>query len=293
MARVGIIGAGNMGSAFARLLMKHDIPIAVHSRRHDTCAALAVETGGETAGSVAELVDQTEIVLGCLRDRAAIEEMYFGRAGLAVAKRSTTVVELSTLGPEMIADLQSQVVAAGHDFVYAAVAGMPMDVAAGRALVLVAGPAAAVEAVLPVISKLGTVERVGEHPEGAAAMKLAFNMMVFASICSISEAMVAAERSGIARARAFDLLAASPGAPAMLRYRREQFVNPATATVQATIGNAAMVSTAICEMLDRLGLTLPQANLTAATFAAAVDAGHGTGDVSRMAEYIKEQHASA
>ena len=291
MTRVGIIGAGNMGTAFARLLDRAGFALEVYSRRQDASAALRTEVGGEIAATPAQLVDGVDIVLGCLRDIDAIEVTYFGPAGVTAASRPGIMVELCTLGPETVADLAARIVAAGHAFVYAAVAGLPMDVAAGRARILVAGAQPAVAAALPVLSALGRVERIGADPEAAATMKLAMNMMVFSSICSTSEALLAAERGGIARETAFDLLAGSPGAPAMLRHRREHFLDPDNARVQATIGVAAKDFAAIGAMLDRLGLNFPQATVNAAMFAHAVDAGYGDRDSSRMITYLTEQQA--
>ena len=291
MIRVGIIGAGRMGTAFARLLDQAGFALAVHSRRHDACTALQAELGCAVADTPAQLADGVDIVLGCLRDIDAIEQTYFAPTGLAAATRPAVVVELCTLGPDIVADLAARIAAAGHSFVYAAVAGLPMDVAAGRALILAAGAQPAVAAALPVLSALGRVERIGADSDAAATMKLAMNMMVFSSICSTSEALLAAERGGIARETAFDLLAGSPGAPAMLRHRREHFLDPDNARVQATIGVAAKDFAAIGAMLDRLGLNFPQATVNAAMFAHAVDAGYGDRDSSRMITYLTEQQA--
>lgn len=293
MTRIGIIGAGNMGTAFARLLHRQGFVLAVYSRRYEASAALRDELGSGIAATLAELADGADVLLGCLRDGDAIEQTYFGPHGLAAATRPCILAELGTLGPDAVAALQARVLAAGHDFVYAAAAGLPMDVAAGRARILVAGAPGAVEAALPVLSVLGRVERIGTHPDAAATMKLVMNMMVFSSICSVSEALLAAERSGVARGTAFDLLADSPGAPAMLRHRRAHFVDPDDAPVQATIGVAAKVFGAIGALLDRLGLDLPQTRINAATFADAVQAGYGEQDSSRMAAYLAERQAPA
>lgn len=198
-----------MGTAFARLLHRRGFGLSVYARRPEASAPLHAELDSASAASPAALADGSDILLGCLRDLAAIEETYFGPAGLTAATRPVIVVELSTLGPDQVAKLQARVIAAGHGFVYAAAAGLPMDVAAGRALLLVAGAEPAVAAALPVLSVLGRVKRIGFRPDAAATLKLAMNMMVFSSICGISEALLAAERSGIARDVAFDLLADS------------------------------------------------------------------------------------
>ena len=291
MTRIGILGAGRMGCAFAGLLHRAGFPLAVHSRRLSSSAALQAEIGSDIADTQAELVERSDVVLGCLRDSEAINETYFGATGLFTAARPALIVELCTLEPAIIARLSARITAAGHSFVYAAVAGLPMDVAAGRALFLVAGAQPAVTAASPVLSALGRVEQIGTAPEAAATMKLTMNMMVFSSICCVSEALVAAERSGIARERAFDLLAHSPGAPAMLRHRREHFINPETAGVQATIGMAAKDLTAIGAMLDRLGMDAPQARINAALFADAVAAGYRASDSSQMVTFLRKRQA--
>lgn len=291
MTRVGIIGAGRMGTAFARLLHGQEIALSVHSRRRDASAALQAELGSAVADTLGRLADDADVLLGCLRDYDAIQQTYFGPAGLLTAGRPSVLVELCTLGPDKVAELRAAVGATGHRFVYAAVAGLPMDVAAGRALFLVAGEPPSVAAALPVLSALGRVEQIGTTADAAATMKLAMNMLVFSSICSVAEALLAAERSGVARGVAFDLLAGSPGAPAMLRHRRQHFVDSDTATVQATIGVAAKDFSAIGTMLDGLGLDLPQATINAATFADAVDRGYGDRDVSHIVAYLADRQS--
>jgi pyrroline-5-carboxylate reductase len=87
--KVGLIGAGNMGSALARGLGK---PVLVTDAIPEKAEALAAEVGGEAVGSNAELADRADVVVLCHKPAqlAEVAEEIAGSARVVVSILAAT-----------------------------------------------------------------------------------------------------------------------------------------------------------------------------------------------------------
>ncbi|HWY02509.1 MAG TPA: NAD(P)-binding domain-containing protein, partial [Candidatus Acidoferrum sp.] len=98
--KVGFIGLGNMGSRIAQRLLDHGYRVSVYDRNRAQTEAVAAH-GGIAAKSVLELARSSDVVLSCLTNDEAVQNVYTGPEGvLAGAKPGTVVLEMSTISPE-------------------------------------------------------------------------------------------------------------------------------------------------------------------------------------------------
>ena len=79
--RIGLAGAGKMGSAMARRLMSSGQQVTVWNRTAARAQGL-LDEGAAWASTPAELAATCDIVLTMLIDDAALDEVYLGAAGL-------------------------------------------------------------------------------------------------------------------------------------------------------------------------------------------------------------------
>src|ERR671935_693275 len=142
-------------------------------------------------------------------DPGALRDVTEGEDGVAAgAGEGTTVVEMSTVGPDAVHRLAS-VLGARAGLLDAPVLGSRSEAESGTLTVFVGGPEELVARWTPLLSVLGSPLHVGPLGSGAAA-KLAANTTLVGTIGVLGEALALADGLGLSREKAFDVLAATP-----------------------------------------------------------------------------------
>lgn len=224
--RVGFAGMGQMGVPMARNLLRARFPLTVYNRTRERCEALARE-GARVAGSPAELAEGADLAVTMLADAEAVRAVVAGDAGLLERMPAgATMVEMSTIGPVAARELAARTASARVGWLDAPVSGSVALAEAGTLTTMVGGELATFERARPALEAMTRAQhRLG--PAGAgAAMKLAVNLLIASSAQAISEALVLAERSGIERADAYEVVASSAVASPFVDYKRAAFLAP-------------------------------------------------------------------
>ena len=195
--RIAFLGLGKMGSAVARLLLKHDHQLTVWNRTASRAEELGKE-GATVAHSAEEAAVDAEVVFSMLMDDAALEELVH-RGGVLKAMREDAIhVSLSTISVGLSKRLTDEHLSRGQHFVGAPVFGRPNVAEQGRLWVAVGGKAEPVARVRPVLEQFSRgVSVVSDQPWSAYALKLGGNFLITAMIASLTEGMVYAEKLGI------------------------------------------------------------------------------------------------
>ena len=168
---IGFIGIGTMGARMAMRLLDAGFEVLVWNRTPDRCEALLAR-GAEEVDSVPELVEACDILLLCLPDASAVEEVVFGPEGVAgVADEEQLLVDLSGIDAEatrrFARELQAQ---SGAGWVDAPASGGPAAAAAGTLTLMAGGTEDDVERARPVLECLGrNVTHMGESGSGQLA----------------------------------------------------------------------------------------------------------------------------
>jgi 3-hydroxyisobutyrate dehydrogenase/2-hydroxy-3-oxopropionate reductase len=191
--RIAILGTGKMGSAIATRLSGAGYDVVLWNRTRSRAEALGLGTVTDTPAAAARHAD---VVVSSLTGPEAVLAAYLGRHGALTAGNGKRFVEMSTAGPDVVADLAAHVTEAGGTLVDAPLLGAPPVVRAGEAAILVGGADEDVAAVSPLLSVLGAVRHVG--PLGSAArLKLIANSMLADVILAAAELQVAGEGAGL------------------------------------------------------------------------------------------------
>jgi 3-hydroxyisobutyrate dehydrogenase-like beta-hydroxyacid dehydrogenase len=205
---VGVIGLGTMGGRIARRLLDRGRAVVVWNRTRQR-AADAEAAGATVADGPADLAARCPTVLVMVTDGAALAAVTEGPTGcLAGARDGSLVVDLSTVG----AAAQRRLAAAlppGVGHVHAPVLGSAAEAASGRLTIFAGGEPAAVRRATQVLALLGTVVEVGSV-EDAAAAKLVANAGLLGVVALLGEVVALADRLGLRRDRAFEVLASTP-----------------------------------------------------------------------------------
>jgi len=219
MAEVGYVGLGVMGSGVAKRLLDAGHAVTGWNRTKEKAEGL-LEAGMQWGETPCEVAERSEIVFTMVTNTAAVKAVTDGPdgilAGLAPGK---VYVDMSTASPDNTRALAGRVVAIGAHMLDAPVSGSVITLEQGKLSVMVGGDEDVFARVLPVLEAIGPkVFHVG--PNGAAVtMKIATNLSLAVQMLAFSEGVLIAEKSGIAREKAVEVLLASVIASPMVSYR--------------------------------------------------------------------------
>jgi 3-hydroxyisobutyrate dehydrogenase-like beta-hydroxyacid dehydrogenase len=287
---VAVIGTGRMGAAMAARLRAAGVAVTVYNRTAERARRVAEATGAAVAETAREAAAAAPVVLVSLADDRAVTSAYQGPDGIvAGVSPGTVVADTSTIDPRTARDMGDLVAARGAGLLDAPVSGSVPSVERGELTVLAGGDPADLERARPVLGILARqIFHVG--PAGAGAtMKLAVNSVVHALNQALSEALVLAERAGIRRGVAYDVLAASAAGAPFVHYKRAAFERPDETPVAFTLDLVAKDLDLILGLAARVGAPMEQAAANRAAVAAAIRAGMGERDMSAIAEVLRRR----
>jgi 3-hydroxyisobutyrate dehydrogenase-like beta-hydroxyacid dehydrogenase len=219
MAELGYVGLGVMGSGVVRRLLAAGHTVTVWNRTREKAAPL-LDAGARWADSPRDAAERSEIVFTMVTNTAAVRAVTEGPDGiLAGLERDKVYIDMSTASPANTRDLAERVAAVGAQMLDAPVSGSVITLEEGKLSIMVGGDADAFQRVEPVLEAIGPrVFHLG--PNGAAVtMKIALNLSLAVQMLAFSEGVLLAEKTGISRERAVEVMLASVIASPMVVYR--------------------------------------------------------------------------
>jgi 3-hydroxyisobutyrate dehydrogenase/2-hydroxy-3-oxopropionate reductase len=286
--RVALIGAGRMGSAMAGRVVGAGHDVVVFNRTRSRAEEAAGRTGAPVANTAREAAESAEVCLVSLADDAAAMATYLDDNGLIAGLQPGAVVcDASTLAPATIRGLAPLVAQKDATLLDTTVSGSVSVVEAGNLAVMVGGDPSALERARPVLDAFAkSIFHLGEVGAGAT-MKLAINSLIHSLNVAVSEALVLAEKAGLAREMVYDIFeAGATGAP-YVKYKREAFLKPGEVPVAFSLGLVAKDWELIHELAQQVGARVDQAEASRQLVAEAVQAGMGERDISDVAEFLR------
>ncbi|HVC86261.1 MAG TPA: NAD(P)-dependent oxidoreductase [Gaiellaceae bacterium] len=219
MAEVGYVGLGVMGGGVAKRLLDAGHRVTGWNRTKEKAQWL-IDAGMKWGETPREVAEQSEIVFTMVTNTVAVRAVTEGPDGLLAGLAPGKVyIDMSTASPDNSRALAARVAELGADMLDAPVSGSVITLEQGKLSVMVGGDEAVAERVRPVLEAIGPkVIHVG--PNGAAVtMKIATNLSLAVQMLAFSEGVLLAEKSGITREKAVEVLLASVISSPMIAYR--------------------------------------------------------------------------
>ncbi|HET7263157.1 MAG TPA: NAD(P)-dependent oxidoreductase [bacterium] len=287
MAYLGFVGLGAMGGRIAKRLL--DAGHTVTGFNRTAAKARWLEQAGLTLAPAPRAVAATaEITFSMVTDTGALRAVTEGPDGiLAGLGPGKVYVDMSTVSPRISRELAARVRERGAAMLDAPVSGSLVTLEEGRLSIMVGGDREVVERVRPVLLAIGpVVTHVGENGQ-AALMKVATNLNLGAQVLAFCEAVLLAEKGGIARKTAVHVLLNSAIASPMLKYRGPFVLEmPAEAWFDCTMMQKDLVLAA--EMGRVLGVPLPTTAVANEWLTAARAMGLAEQDFAAMFDVLAE-----
>jgi 3-hydroxyisobutyrate dehydrogenase-like beta-hydroxyacid dehydrogenase len=217
-ATIGFVGLGHMGGNMAARLLAAGHPVYGEARSREHAQPL-VDQGLEWRNTPREVAQAAEILFTSVPDDSALEAVASGPDGIVAGLTAGKVwVDMSTVSPRASRELAKRVQARGAAMLDVPVSGSVPQVQAGTLTIIVGGDAQAYARVEPILRELGTPTHVGENGQGLV-LKLAINVSLAAQMLAFSEGLLLAERAGIDRKLAVDVMTHSAIGSPMLKAR--------------------------------------------------------------------------
>ena len=282
MANVGFIGLGTMGGPMAQRLLDAGYTVTGYNRTQSRAQWL-MDLGMRWAGSPRAVAEAADVTFTMLRDTQALEDVAAGPDGLVAGLGPGKIyVDMSTVSPDASRTLAGRVAETGAQMLDAPVSGSSVTLLAGRLSIMAGGDREVFEQVKPILQAIGpTVNYVGGNGL-AVAMKVATNLSLPVQVLAFCESILLAEKSGIPRETAIEVLLNSVVASPALQYRIPLILDPPEEPLFDVNMMQKDLKLAL-EMGEALGVPLPTTALSNQWLTAA--RGWGVGDQDFVALY--------
>jgi len=219
MANLGFIGLGAMGGRVVKRLLDAGHTVTGYNRTRARAQWL-LDAGmrwGETPRAVAEAVD---VVFTMVTDTSALYSVVDGEDGiLAGLVAGKIYIDMSTISPAASRQLAERVAETGAHMLDSPVSGSVITLEQGNLSLMVGGDQAVFEQVKPILLDIGPkINHVGKNGQ-AVLMKVAINLNLQVQILGFFEGLVLAEKGGIPRETALEVMLNSVIASPSLKYR--------------------------------------------------------------------------
>ena len=218
--KIGFVGLGHMGGNMAARFLAAGYTVYGESRDRGDADEL-VHEGLQWRDTPREVAEASDVLITSLPDDDVLESGGVGRDGILAGLAEPKIwVDMSTVSPRASRELAERVRALGAAMLDAPVSGSVPQVQAGTLTIMVGGDEQAYARVEPILRELGTPTHIGENGQGLV-LKLAINISLAVQMLAFAEGLVLAERSGIDRKLAVDVMTESAIGSPMLKARAE------------------------------------------------------------------------
>jgi len=219
MANLGFVGLGVMGSEMVNRLLSKGHSVIGYNRTRAKADWL-IKKGMKWADSPKAVAASVDVIFSMVSNSIALQAIVEGPDGiLAGLTPGKICVDISTVSPEYSRSVAEKVRAKGADMVDAPVSGSVITLQEGKLSVMVGGRKSTFDKIKPLLEDIGPkVTYVGDNGL-ALVLKIACNLSLAVQMLAFSEGVLLAEKSGIPRGIAVDVLANSAIASPMIKYR--------------------------------------------------------------------------
>jgi 3-hydroxyisobutyrate dehydrogenase-like beta-hydroxyacid dehydrogenase len=219
MANLGFVGLGVMGSQMVNRLIDKGHLVTGYNRTRAKAEWL-IKKGMRWADSPRAVAQAADVVFTMVTNAIALTTITEGPDGLLAGFDAGKILaDMSTVSPAVSRALAAKIREKGADMVDSPVSGSVITLQEGKLSVMVGGRRETFERVKPLLLDIGPkVTHVGDNGL-ALSMKIATNLSLAVQMLAFCEGVLLAEKSGIAREVAVDVLTHSAVASPMIQYR--------------------------------------------------------------------------
>jgi 3-hydroxyisobutyrate dehydrogenase-like beta-hydroxyacid dehydrogenase len=290
--KIGLIGLGLMGKPMGHNWLRAGFPLAVWNRTQSRAEDL-LRAGAKWAASPREAAAQSDVLITIVSDPSAVEEVVFGPAGksdfgaLAGMKPGGTLIDSSTVSPDLARRIASACAERGVDFLDAPVTGGTWGAEKGELVFMIGGKSEVLDRVKPVL------EAVGKRffllgPNGAGqTVKLGMNLLLALEVEALAESLSLVTAAGVAPERMIEVMQSSMGRAPLLDVKAPLILKnefPASFPLRLMHKDVRLA----LEMAQKCGVVLPAGSAAYATYSSVKESSPDDPDFSAIARFWRK-----
>jgi 3-hydroxyisobutyrate dehydrogenase-like beta-hydroxyacid dehydrogenase len=219
MAKLGFVGLGVMGSRVVKRLLDAGHTVTGYNRTKSKAQWL-LDAGMLWADTPRAVAESSDITFSMVTNTAALQTVMEGPNGLLAGMSAGKIhLDMSTVSPTFSQELAKQVSAKGASMLDTPVSGSVITLEEGKLTLMAGGDQAVFEKVKPILLNIGPKATYVGGNGLAVSMKIATNLSLAVQMLAFSEGVLLAEKSGIKREVAVEVLVNSVIASPMVKYR--------------------------------------------------------------------------
>ena len=210
MAKVGVIGLGDMGSGLAKNLIEAGFDVAGLDLSEERRAAF-VKMGGTAVATPAALADDAEAVFIMVMNGGQVEAVLFGEDGvLETLSDDAAIILTATIKPQEGREIGARVIEAGKQIIDSPVSGGFPGAQGGSLTMMAAAPDALIAAKRHIMDAVSAnIHHVGTNPGDGQSVKSCLQSLIGSIFAATFEASTLAAKAGISGQVLYDVFSTS------------------------------------------------------------------------------------
>ena len=287
MAKIGLVGIGILGEAVGLHLLESGHSITAYNRTKSKTSNLE-KNGAIIVGTPKNVAESSELVITCVKDADAVEQILFSQDGIVAGKHDgLAVAEMSTINPSSAIQNSKRLGEEGINSLEIPVMGGPNVAIHGQLVLMASGDRDVFDKYKEVFDTIANKTFFLGKSGSAHSIKIAMNLQISLLALALSEGITLTRKAGFDPEKFLEILNSTYFKTGMSENKAHKMIkNEFEPTF--TLKNLKKDLDIITETAKEFGAVLPMAERANEIYAKAVKAGLGEIDYTGILAHIKK-----
>ena len=287
MAKIGLVGIGILGEAVGLHLLESGHSITAYNRTKSKTSNLE-KNGAIIVGTPKNVAESSELVITCVKDADAVEQILFSQNGIVAGKHDDlTVAEMSTINPSSAIQNSKRLGEEGINSLEIPVMGGPNVAIHGQLVLMASGDRDVFDKYKEVFDTIANKTFFLGKSGSAHSIKIAMNLQISLLALALSEGITLTRKAGFDPEKFLEILNSTYFKTGMSENKAHKMIKDEFEPT-FTLKNLKKDLDIITETAKEFGAVLPMAERANEIYAEAVKAGLGEIDYTGILAHIKK-----
>jgi len=287
MTKIGLIGTGMLGNAVGIHLIESGYELIVHNRTKSKTAEL-MEHGATVVDNPKDVAKVAELIITCVKDSDAVNDVSFGENGIIHEKHENLVVaDMSTINPIASRKIAKKFKDVGITMLDTPVMGGPNVAIKGELVLMASGNEDVFNKHRKIFETIASQTFFLGENGVAHSVKLVLNLQIAMLALAISEGITLARSSSIDPKVFLKILNSTYFKTGMSENKAYKMINDKFEPT-FTLKNLKKDLDTINQTAKSLGLKLPMSSKAEEVYSKAIEKGFGDIDYTGILAYLKQ-----
>ena len=287
MTKIGLVGTGMLGEAVGLHLLESGHSLTVYNRTKSKTANLE-KNGAIISDTPKHVTELSELVITCVKDSDAVEQVLFSRDGIVAGKHDgLSVADMSTINPSSAIQNSKRLGEEGISSLEIPVMGGPNVAIDGKLVLMASGSKDVFEKHKQVFDTIANKTFFLGKSGSAHSIKIAMNLQISLLALALSEGITLTKKAGFDPEKFLEILNSTYFKTGMSENKAHKMIRDEFEPT-FTLKNLKKDLGIITDTAKDFGAVLPMAERANKIYADAVEAGFGEIDYTGILAYIKK-----